>query len=341
MTTSTKNILRAASAVLIIAAIFYGAFFRTKAYRESRIALGPVSVEIILAARTNGGAREAMDAAFAEITRINDLMSAHMTKSDIGRLNNSNGEEVEVSPETAEVLRRAIEISELTGGAFDVTAGTIIRLWKDAIKSGALPEPAKLEEARALTGYRGIIINGNRVRFAKPGMSVDLGGIAKGYAVDRAVVVLKAHGIRQALVDAGGDGFALGTAPNGKPWMLGIQDPDSEKDEAVQGRRLALVDRGYATSGDYRQFTVINGERYSHIVDPRTGATAKKSASVTVVAPDATTADAMATAISVLGESESLKVLKKMPGVECLIITRGEAGKIFASSPSMSKYLAK
>ncbi|MFO7897775.1 MAG: FAD:protein FMN transferase [Planctomycetota bacterium] len=307
------------SALLVVGACDGGA----KLYRQTFPAmLGPVGVDIQVVADSTARADRAAGAAAAAISQVNNLLSAHLATSEIARINRHSGGTVHASGQTVEVLRRAVEISELTGGAFDVTVGPLIRIWKPAIDDGKLPDPAHVARARRLVGYEKLALGENSVTLTEEGMAVDLGGIAKGYAVDQAVEALRLNGIRNALVDAGGDGYALGTKPDGSPWGVAVQHPRAEGREPLPVL-LLLSDKAYATSGDYArsQYTEIDGERYAHIIDPRTGRPARKAASVTVVAPDCTTADALATAISVMGPDAGVRLVDSLDGVECLVIT--------------------
>ncbi len=299
--------------------------------------LGPVEVSIQVVASSEDEAQEAIAAAFDAIIQANNLLSSYVPNSEVTRLNESGGTECHISSQTESVLRRSAEISELTGGAFDVTAGPVIKLWKEQIKIAEdgviglteeepkLPDKRALEAARGLVGHKRLTLGPNTATLGAPGMRIDLGGIAKGHAVDQAVAALKKKGIRSALVDAGGDGYALGTRPGGSPWRIGVQGPDDAPGEYLPDV-LRLADMAYATSGDYQQYAEIGGVRYTHIIDPRTGQPARVAASVTVVAPDCTTADALATGISVLGPKDGVEVVKKLPGVECMVITREDSG---------------
>ena len=295
-------------------------------YTETRFVLGPVAASIKVVTDDKVRAGQAIDDAFAAITQANNLFSSYVAQSEVSQLNAAGGKPCHVSAQTLAVLKRSVEVSELSGGAFDITAGPLIKLWKRSIKSGALPADAELAATRKLVGYKRLALDaeGPGARL-EPGMSVDLGGIAKGFAVDRAVAALRAAGTRSGIVDAGGDGYAMGTRPDGTPWRVGIQNP-----RAVPGNRLPqvllLTNQAYATSGDYEQYTEIDGVRYSHIIDPRIGRPARTAASVTVVAPDCTTTDALATAVSVLGPKDGIALVEKLKNVECLIITEGADG---------------
>jgi len=310
-------------------------------YQESRLALGPVEVSIQVVAPSEQKAKEAIDAAFAAITQVNNLLSSYVPQSEVSRLNRSGGRECHVSSQTAAVLRRSAEISGLTGGAFDITAGPLIKLWKEQINAATPKLPAKeeLAAARKLVGYKRLTLGENAATFETPGMTVDLGGIAKGYAVDRAVAALKASGIRNALVDAGGDGYALGARPDGSPWRIGVRVPDDAAGGTLPNI-LLLADTAYATSGDYEQYAEIDGVRYAHIIDPRTGRPAQVAASVTDIAPDCTTADALATGISVLGPKDGIAVAEKVEGVECMVISREGTSLQTAASTGFRKYQA-
>ncbi len=339
--------LRSTAPLLLAAIVLTGC--DSSIYRgSSDNVLGPVPVTIQVVAPSAGEAQEAIDAALAAMTQANALFSSYVPQSEVSRLNQSGGRECHVSSQTAVLLARSVEISRLTGGAFDITSGPLITLWKKPIKAAELyrelsgtkveapkpklPAKEAIDAARKLVGYKRLTLGPNSAKLETPGMTVDLGGIAKGYAVDKAIAALKAKGIRNALVDAGGDGYALGTKPDGKPWRIGVQVPDGATGEHFSGV-LDLSDTAYATSGDYEQYAEIDGVRYAHIIDPRTGQPARVAVSVTVIAPDCTTADALATGISVLGPVDGIGVADKVKGVECMIISRqGEDLKTAVSS---------
>ena len=270
---------------------------------------------------------EAIKAAFEEMKKVDALMSTYKENSEVSILNREG--ENHLSAETLQVIREAINFSEITGGAFDITCRPLINLWKKAKKEQVIPSPQKIKEALSLVGYEKIKIlpEGDVVRFEQKGMQIDLGGIAKGYAVDRAIEALRKNGIRRALVNAGGDLYALGSGPGGEKWQVGIQDPRQEN------KLLGIIkvkDAGVATSGDYRRYFTIEGRRFSHIVDPKTGQTVQDvPMSVTVIAPDATTTDALATGVFVLGPHAGIELIESLPQVEGMIV--GEGMKKIAS----------
>jgi len=289
-------------------------------------------------------ARDAMEAAFLRVSQIDHLMSTYKKDSELSRLNRSAyGGWVAVSPDMWLVLNMSREISVETGGAFDVTVRPLVLLWKEAGRVGKLPADERLRGVMSQVGYKKLEFDpaGKRVRFRAKGMALDLGAIAKGYAVDAAAKTLKDFGCRNFIVNAGGDVRTGGTRPGGDAWHIGIQDP---REPAPVGgllkSYLRISDAAVATSGNYQQFTVIAGERHSHIIDPRDGRPADAVPSVTVIAPDCTTADALATALSVLGVEDGLRFIEKNPGLETLMITvEGEKLKFHMSS-GFGKFLS-
>jgi len=220
------------------------------------------------------------------------------------------------------VLERSQALAKRTDGAFDVTVGPVVNLWRKARRAKQLPRADRLAEARAVVGWRKLELD-PRARTAKllvPDMRLDLGAIAKGYAVDEALKVLRARGVTRALVAGGGD-MAVGDAPPGTPgWRIEVAALDVTN--APPARFVILRNRALATSGDVFQHVELDGVRYSHIVDPRTGMGLTDHSLVTVIAPDCTTADSLATAVSVLGPAKGLKLIEQTPQVAAHIVRR-------------------
>lgn len=271
---------------------------------------------IIVYAETEQQARKAVEAAFARIALLDRTMSDYQSTSELMQLcAKAGGPPAPVSPELFFVLKRAQEVSRISRGAFDVTIRPVVRLWRLSRRTQRLPDPAKLAEARALVGYKNILLDeGKRtVQLKKPGMQIDLGGIAKGYAADQAHAVLKKHGITRALVAAGGDVTVSDPPPGSKGWEIAIAP--IEKKEGAPATTFLLANGSVSTSGDLNQFALIDGKRYSHIVDPKTGIGLLGRMSVTVVAPDGITADSLATAISILGSEAGKKLIADQKGV--------------------------
>lgn len=245
---------------------------------------------------------------FDEFKRLDRLFDYFSDASEVSRLNKAGS--IKASEELKVLIRESIEFSRDSNGAFDITCAPVVDIWKKAIRNKALPDEAEIKKALRLTGWDNISLdeNSGRVAFKKKGMKIDLGAIAKGFALDCAVRKLKAKGINSALINAGGQIYCLGTNA-GRPWKVGIQDARKKGD--VIGS-LYLDTKAVATSGDYEQFFEINGRRYCHIIDPRTGYPADSGlGSVTVVADNGITADVLATAIFVLGENKGLELAKR------------------------------
>jgi thiamine biosynthesis lipoprotein len=260
--------------------------------------------------------RAAIAAAFAEVERLERILSDYDPASELSRLSAAAPmpEAVPVGPDLWRVLARAVEIRDATGGGFDPTVGPLTTLWRQARRTGRMPPPEKLAAAAAAVGPEALVlVPPNRVLLPRPGTRLDLGGIGMGDAVDRAVDVLRGLGIRAALVDASGDVGALGAPPGAAGWRVEVAA--SGRREGGEAReRLVIADAAVTTSGDAFQAVEIDGIRYSHIVDPRTGLGVVGPAAITVIAPDCTTADALATAASVLGPERGLAAVAARPG---------------------------
>ena len=308
--------------------------------RETRMPMGTY-MTITVYAPTDEAGRRAIAAAFERVEQVEAAISAWRRESDASKLNRAaGGEPVPIGPHLVAVLRRAAEISTETGGAFDVTVGPLVRLWKRSLRRRRLPTDAELAEARGLVGYRAVELDAEagRARLARKGMRVDFGAIGKGYIVDQAVRALRDAGIAAALVDAGGDIYALGSPPERAGWLVGVRDPARPDD--ILGQRLLLRHGAVATSGDYEQFVEIDGRRYSHILDPRTGRPVEQISSVTVLAPDATTADAYATSASVLGPKAAVAFAESRDGVEILLLHRDGDKLLRTRSSGFDRHVA-
>ena len=265
--------------------------------------------ELAVPARHEALARQALGAATDELRRIEGLMTRFTAGSDVGRFNGApTGGSVPVAPETAEVVRAALGWARASDGAFDPTLERLTVLW-DPTTATAPPDPARLAAVEA-GGWRALSVDGtpgapHLVR--APGAALDLGGIAKGYAVDRAAAVLREHGLHRGLINVGGDLMALGDAPGGEPWRIGVRDPDHPSGIVAT---LEVVDGAVATSGDYLRYLEHRGRRYPHVLDARTREPARGGLrSVTVSASTVMDADAAATLAFVLGADRGGRVL--------------------------------
>jgi len=268
---------------------------------------------MVVYAPDEAAARRSCEAAFDRIAYLEDVMSDYRPTSELMRLSSrAGGVVVPVSNEMLFVLARSQELARRSGGAFDVTVGAVVKLWRKARKAGAMPPHDELEAARKLVGWRKVHIdvNAKKVRLDTPGMQLDLGGIAKGYACDEAIRVLKEHRISSALVEMGGDIVVSGPPPGKKGWEI---DVANATDPAK--KQITLANGAVSSSGDTEQYVEIGGMRYSHIVDPRTGLGLTDMIAVTVVAPNGITSDGLSTAVSVLGERKGQELVRKYPGV--------------------------
>lgn len=255
---------------------------------------------------------------FAE---VEELASIFRPDSELSRLNNATvGTPIAVSPPLRDVLELALKYAALTDGAFDPTVGPILKLWgfHGGPVPGALPTEAQLSAVLAQTGFRNVVVTNSSATILVPGVQVDLGGIAKGYAVDAAYERLVASGATNILVNLGGNMRCGGLSGRRGPWRVGVRNPfDGEK---LVGTLLLSDGLAVATSGNYERFVTIRGERYAHIIDPRTGYPVKGMAGVTVVSRSATEADAMSTSLFVLGPEGAGSAMRRTPGCEALLI---------------------
>lgn len=284
---------------------------------------------IVLYAEDAETAEAAAEAAFARVGELDATLSDYDVESELSRLSATagSGEAVAVSDDLYYMLRRSVEFSLASGGAFDITVGPVVRLWRRARRRGERPDEARLAAAIEATGFRYIELDDERqtARLTAADMRLDLGGIAKGYATDEALAVLRERGIRRALVDGGGD-ISLGERPPGRDgWYVAVVQPvagaEGREDDAepryLVGERLAV-----ATSGDVFQYVEIDGVRYSHVIDPRTGEPTTTPMAITVIAEDGTTADALASAISVLGPAEGLALAERYGAAAIITLLR-------------------
>jgi thiamine biosynthesis lipoprotein len=279
---------------------------------------------IIVYAPDEGAARAGANAAFARVAALNAIMSDYDPASELMKLcARAGGPPVRVSEDLYAVLKRAQEVSARSGGAFDVTVGPVVRLWRRARRTQRLPDAEKLAAARSLVGYRNVRLDdrARTVQLLRPGMLLDLGGIAKGYAADAALAVLRRHGLDCALVAAGGDIAVSGPPPGRAGWTIDIAPVDGR----APGR-LMLANAAVSTSGDAEQFVEIDGVRYSHIVDPRTGLGLVGRMSATVVAPTGVQADSLTKVVAVLGPEKGLPIIEAEPGVSGRFVRRTERG---------------
>ena len=299
-----------------------------------------VPIRIVLYAEDAQTAKKAADAALARFHDLNQRLSDYDEKSEIRRFcdDAGPGEFVRVSDDLWNCVRLAVHHAEISGGAFDPTVGQVVRLWRTARKLHRIPAENRIREALATVGWENILFDEERQAIAisahgaKRHVRLDLGGIAKGYAIDEGIRLLKERGISAALIDAGGDIRAAGPPPGKDGWTIGGVSLDEGAEAAYY---LTLSDTAIATSGDMFQYFEIDRIRYSHIIDPRSGEPLTARSVVSVIAPDAASADALASGISVLGPEKGILLAASTPGVEALVITSpsgDEGAKINAAA---------
>jgi thiamine biosynthesis lipoprotein len=280
-----------------------------------------VPVRIVLYAPNNATAQKALEAAFSRFHQLNAILSDYDPQSELRRLCDTSreGKAVRVSDDLWRVLVRALELSKRSGGAFDVTISPVVHLWRSARQTKELPSAESLQRAMARVGYRFVRLDRERhtVELLKPNMRLDLGGIAKGYAVDEAMAALAKHGIRRMMVEAGGN-IALGDSPPGRRgWRIGIAPPAVGRPPREY---LWLSRCAVSTSGDMWQYAVIDGVRYSHLIDPKTGMALTDRSNVTVVGPDGLSTDGLSSAVAILGPQKGLALVESTPDSAAFIV---------------------
>lgn len=284
------------------------------------------------------GAEAAMKAAAARLKEIESLMTINAPGGDINRLNEAAGKDkVALEPETINILATAKKYAQVSGGTFDVTIGPLVKAWGVFTDHPRVPSADEIEKLKKLTDYKTLQVDteNNTAALEMSGQIVDLGGIAKGYAGDEAIKVYKEHGIKSAYINLGGNVVVLGTKPDGKPWRIGIQNP-----RANNGYYIGIVevtDKAVVTSGDYERFFEKDGVRYHHILDPKTGRPAASGLiSATIITDVSMDADALSTAVFVLGLEKGMALVKGLKGVEAILVTRDR--EIYATEGIRSSF---
>ena len=276
-------------------------------------------------------ADKCIDAAIQEIQRIEKLLTTFNDDSETALINKNAGiEPVSVSTETFNIIERSIRISGITQGAFDITYGSVDkRLWNFDSNMKELPDKETARKMVRLINYRNILLNKEKstVFLKESGMRIGFGGIGKGYAAEKAKQVMKEMGIESGIVNASGDLTTWGYQPNGKPWTIGIVDPNAK---VKVFSYLNITDMAIATSGNYEKYIMVDGKKYSHTINPRTGLPVRGIKSVTIISPNAEIADAMATPVMIMGIKAGLDMINQIRDIEAIIIDDDD--KIYKSS---------
>jgi thiamine biosynthesis lipoprotein len=286
-------------------------------YQQVHLGL-PVRILLHVADRSRGDA--AARAAFERIEALDRILSDYRPDSELRQLPTEATGWIPVGPVLLDVLDRASVVAAATDGAFDPTVGPLVALWREARTTGRWPDPTAAAAARQNVGWTHLEIDRERslIRLRKPGMQLDLGGIAKGYILQRAFDVLRRQGVKSALIEAGGD-IVVGAAPPGRSgWQITTPDADG----AFQARAASLTHAALATSGSTEQVVEIDGVRYSHLVDPRTGVGVSRPVVASVIARDAATADALATAVAIGGPETRAAILRRFPEIRVSLSRR-------------------
>ena len=303
---------------------------KTSLYKETLKLMGN-RFEISVVATNKSGAKVCIDGAVEEIRRIEKLLTTFNESSQTNLINRHAGlRPVKVDKEVFDLIKRSKKISELTQGAFDITYGSIDkRFWNFDQTITHLPDRQTAKNLVRLINYKNVVLDQNNltVFLKEKGMRIGFGGIGKGYAAEKAKILLKEMGIESGIVNAAGDLTAWGYQPGGKPWTIGIADPNITRNAFSY---LELTNTSIATSGNYEKFVLIDGKKYSHTIDPKTGYPVTGIKSVTIISPNAEIADAMATPVMIMGIQVGIDMINQLNGIECIIID--DANTIHTSS---------
>ncbi len=306
-------------AVFFIMAIpFYYKYAAKESVNYSRMLMGTI-VEITVMDETTGSDK-AVKAAFAEIKRLEALLSSYMPTSDVSMVSkNAGASAIKVSPEVIEVVEAALAVAELSNGAFDPTIGSLAPLWGFSAESGKAPERSDVNKLLPLVNYRKVTLDkaAQTIGLKERGMTLNLGGIAKGYIVGKAARTLQENGVRRGIIKAGGDMTIFQNEASEKPMTIGIQHP--RESGKLLGEAF-VVNGAVATSGDYERYFMADGARYHHIIDPKTGFPATLAQSATVIAKDPVTADGLSTAVFVMGPEAGMALIERLADTEAIIV---------------------
>jgi thiamine biosynthesis lipoprotein len=312
---------------VLLCVLFLAGCPRSRTVHRTETIMG-TQVTITVVADTPEAGERAIDSGMAELRRLDAMMSLYKDDSEIAKVNRAAGKTpVKVSPEMIEVIERSLETSRLTHGAFDATIGPLVVLWQMRLKEGGIPSDDEIRNVQKLVNYRNVLVDrhASTVFLRKPGMILDVGGSAKGYAADRVKDLFRKNGIVNAVIAVAGDIWAIGKREDGTPWRIGVQHPrQQDKVLAV----LNLSDRYISTSGDYERFVIRQKKRYHHIIDPRTGRPSRGVISVTLLGDQGAVIDPLTTALFILGREEGMAIVRKL-GAEAIFVD--EEGKVTAT----------
>lgn len=308
--------------------------------RQRSVTLMGSRFDISIVAKDSITAETNIDEIITEVTRIENLISDWRSYTQVSQINQNAGiKPIKVDKEVFELTERAIKLSVLTNGAFDISFAAMDRIWKFDGSMKVMPTAATIKKSVANVGYQNIILDKkNSTIFLKfKGMKIGFGALGEGYAADRCKEMMLKKGIKAGIVNGSGDMNTWGTQPDGSPWNIGITDP---KNPTELWAVLPLTKGAVVTSGSYEKFVVFNGKRYAHIINPKTGYPASGLTSVTVFGSSAEMANGLSTSIMVMGQKAGLELLKKYPEMSCILVA--DNGKYYASpNLTIKKYLVK
>jgi len=297
-------------------------------------------IRLVFYAKNKLGADTVASQVFDRIDELNKRLSDYLDNSELNALVDQAGKEVVVSDDLFQVLKKAVAISKATGGAFDISVGPFVELWRTSRQNGTLPSNANLIKAKRNVGHQYISFpKKNIVQLNVSPMKLDLGGIGKGFTADEVIKVLESNGIRSALVDIGGDIRVSNPPPSKEHWVLAFSYYNEKGDEVLN--KIRLKNAAVATSGDFYQFVEIDGIRYSHIIDPITGMALNNSIQVTAIAKNATEADAFASAFSVMGILNVKDNNKVLTNLDVYMVSQSNAGYLQWNSKGFDQYIVK
>lgn len=297
-------------------------------------------IEIVIQEPSNDLAQKAISASFNEISRLEKILSTYLPNSELSKFNSLAGGEIKipVSPDLLKVIQRGVYWGTLSNGAIDISIGPAVKLWEFKSETPSPPDVGELKKVSEFINYKDIIIDGNSIGLKKTGMSLNLGSIAKGYAVDQAIKNLKKMGIKSGLVNAGGDLMAFGLKSKTEGWHIGLQHP--RKPEEIIAS-LDIKDKAVATSGDYQRYFIKDKVRYHHILNPKNGWPANQAISATVISDNVMDADALSTALFILGEKKGLALINSLEGIEGMIFSKSNTASYSSEFHKLPKLSLK
>lgn len=322
----------------ILILLLFSFYTQAQVSRKRTTVLMGGRFDITLVAKDSLTAEESIDEVISEISRIEFLISDWKSTSQVSEINQNAGiRPVKVDKEVFDLTKRAIHLSQITNGAFDISFAAVDKIWKFDGSMTAMPSEESIKKSIEKIGYKNIILDSiNSTVFLKlRGMKIGFGALGEGYATNKCQVIMQAKGIQSGIINATGDMSVWGTQPNGKPWNIGLTNPFHPKELLAI---IALKNTAITTSGSYEKFVIFNGKRYSHIINPVTGYPATGLCSVTILGPNAEIANGFSTSAMVLGKKDAIKLLNNFPNYQYLFIT--DSGKIIKSK-NFPKYQRK